>query len=233
VTPEVAAVVAAGGEGRRLGREEPKAFVEVRGLPMLAYTLSALRQVSRVTEIVIVLPRTQTAELGSQWSALFREYDVARTVPGGEHRWQSVRAGLDALRSDAEMVCIHDAARPLATPNLFERVISRAGEVGAAIAAEPVTDTVKRSRENMLIAETVDRAGLWRAQTPQAFRREVLLRAYRRETGFHPTDESQLLEALGEPVALVASPSANPKVTTPDDLVLVEQLLAGSRVADR
>jgi len=232
VSGDVAVVVAAAGLGRRLGLPDPKAFVPIHERPMLAYSLASLRELTRVGELVVVLPAAQESRLADRWRELLQAYEVTRTVSGGEHRWESVRAGLDALESDAEYVCIHDAARPLVTPELVLRVIAAAEKVGAAIAAEPVADTVKRAGPGMLIEETVDRSTLWRAQTPQVFLRELLARAYQRAPAFHPTDEAQLIEALGEPVALVESPTANPKVTTQEDLLFVEQLLLRAQKAD-
>lgn len=240
---EVAAVVVAGGRGRRLGRPEPKAFVPLAGRPMLAYSLEALRGVDGVGELVVVLPEGQERALVGTWAELESRYQVSASVAGGEHRWQSVAAGLEALTGDSELVLIHDAARPLVTPELIEAVVRRAADVGAAIAAQPLTDTLKETDEHLLIQRTLDRSRYWRAETPQVFRRSLILKAYRRAgdlqscgsapTGVPagrrvgPTDDAQLVEALGAPVAVVPSPSPNPKITTPEDLLLAEQLLSG------
>jgi len=226
VSGEVAAVVVAGGRGRRLGRPEPKAFVPVAGRPLLAYSLCALRAVDGVGELVVVLPPGEQGALAERWAELLDQYRVSAVVGGGERRWQSVAAGLKALNTASDLVLIHDGARPLVTPELIEAVARRAAEVGAAIAAHPLTDTVKEVTEDLLIQETLDRSRLWRAQTPQAFRRALIFEAYERATELQPTDDAQLVEALGAPVAIVESPALNVKVTTPEDLLLVEQVLS-------
>ena len=227
----VAAIVVAGGRGSRLGRPEPKAFVPLDGRPMLAYSLEALRGVDEVGELVVVLPEDQEPVLADAWEDLFDEYRISATVAGGERRWQSVTRGLQALSQGSDLVLIHDAARPLVTPELIEAVVARAVEVGAAIAAQPLTDTLKEADEELLIRRTADRSRYWRAQTPQVFRRALLVEAYQRAADLEsygsvgPTDDAQLVEALGAPVALVESRAPNVKVTTPEDLALVEQLI--------
>ena len=221
----MAAVVVAAGRGRRLGRSEPKAFVPVAGRPLVAYSLAALRAVDRVGELVVVLPPGEEGRLAD----LASRYRLRATVPGGPERWQSVAAGLGALSGESDLVLIHDAARPLATPGLFRAVIERAAEVGAAIAAAALADTLKEVGEDLLVRSTLERSRYWRAQTPQVFHRDLILEAYRRAEELQPTDDAQLLEALGAPVAIVPSPTANPKVTTPEDLLLVEQLIRDRR----
>jgi len=231
VSDPVAAIVVAGGRGSRLGRPQPKAFVPLARRPMLAYSLEALRDVAEVGELVVVLPEGQEHALADAWAALFDQYRVSATVAGGGYRWQSVSAGLQALAQGSDLVLIHDAARPLATRELIEAVVARAVEVGAAIAAQPLTDTLKEADGKLLIRHTLDRTRYWRAQTPQVFRRALIVEAYRRaaDLGAYgpggPTDDAQLVEALGAPVALVESRTPNVKVTTPEDLALVEQLL--------
>lgn len=218
---DVSAVVVAAGRGRRLGRSEPKAFVTVAGRPLLAYSLAALHRVDRVGELVVVLPPGQRERLAD----LADRYRLGAAVEGGRERWQSVAAGLRALSGKADLVLIHDAARPLATPELFLAVIEKAAEVGAAVAATPLTDTLKEVGPDLLIRSTLDRSRYWRAQTPQVFRRELIIEAYRQAEKLQPTDDAQLVEALGAPVAIVPSLGPNPKVTTPADLLLVEQLV--------
>ena len=223
----VAAVVVAAGRGRRLGRPEPKAFVPLAGRPMLAYSLGALRAVDGVGELVVVLPTVRERALLAAWTELERRYQVTASAAGGEHRWQSVAAGLGALTGESELVLIHDAARPLVRPELIEAVVRRAADVGAAVAARPLTDTLKEADEHLLVRRTLDRRRYWRAETPQVFRRALILEAYGRAGELQPTDDAQLVEAMGAAVAVVENPGPNPKITTPDDLLLAEQLLGG------
>lgn len=222
----VAAVVVAAGRGRRLGRAEPKAFVSVGGRPMLAYSLATLRAVDGVGELVVVLPPGEERDLARRYQDLLSAYAVTATVAGGEDRWQSVAAGLAALRGRSDLVLIQDAARPLITAELAEAVIEKAAEVGAAIAAEPLADTLKEVTQDMLIRRTLDRGRYWRAQTPQVFRRGLITQAYAHASELRPTDDAQLAEALGAAVAVVASSGPNLKVTTASDLLVVEQVLA-------
>ena len=222
----VAAVVVAAGRGRRLGRPEPKAFVSLGGRPMLAYSLAALRAVDGVGELVVVLPPGEERDLARRYQDLLSAYAVSATVGGGEERWQSVAAGLASLREPSDLVLIQDAARPLLTAELAKAVIEKAAEVGAAIAAEPLADTLKEVTEDMLIGRTLDRGRYWRAQTPQVFRRGLITEAFVHAGRLRPTDDAQLVEALGAPVAVVASSTPNLKVTTASDLLVVEQLLA-------
>jgi len=145
-------------------------------------------------------------------------------VRGGERRRDSVRAGLDAL-ADCDYVVVHDGARPLVTKALIDAALAGARETGAALCAVPVSDTVKRTDDAGLVRSTVSRAGLWLAQTPQAFRTELLLRAHE-ATEIDATDDAALVELLGEPVRVVMGSPRNLKVTTPADLRLAEALLA-------
>jgi len=226
VSPVVAAVVVAAGRGRRLGRPEPKAFVPLGGRPMLAYALATLRAVDGVGELVVVLPPGEERDLARRHQDLFSAYAVSATVGGGEERWQSVAAGLAGLCQPSDLVLIQDAARPLLTAELARAVIGKAAEVGAAIAAEPLADTLKEVTEDMLIGRTLDRGRYWRAQTPQVFHRGLITEAYVHAARLRPTDDAQLVEALGRPVAIVASSTPNLKVTTASDLLVAEQVLA-------
>ena len=156
---------------------------------------------------------------------------MQQVVAGGEERQDSVRVGLAAVGADAEIVLVHDAVRPFLTTDMIRRVVEAAGRHGAAIVAIPMRDTVKRVGNGGLIQETVDRAPLWLAQTPQAARRAVLQDAHRKaqQDGFRGTDEAQLVERIGHPVAIVEGSTENIKITRPEDLLIGEAILAGRR----
>jgi len=215
----VTAVVAAAGSGERLGAGGPKAFVPLAGRAMVEWSIAALRAAAGVRSIVVACPPGHVHELGG------RDLGV---VEGGAARSQSVANALEAVGTD--LVVVHDAARPLLTPQLVEGVVGTLAadpEADGAIAATPVVDTIKRAADRV-VGATVDRASLWAAQTPQAFRVEALRRALAGDPGLvaAATDEAMLVEAAGGRVLIHPAPPGNLKVTTPTDLKLAELLLA-------
>jgi 2-C-methyl-D-erythritol 4-phosphate cytidylyltransferase len=218
------ALLVAAGRGERLGAEGPKAFVVLAGRPMLEWSLDALRLVPAVERVVVALPSGVRAPEGTIG------------VTGGAERSHSVRAALEAAGAlpDDEPVVVHDAARPLATPELFERALGALAARGcdAVVAAARVTDTVKRAGgEDLRVTETLDRSALWAVQTPQVFRRAALARALAQPDDVlaAATDDAGLVEQAGGRVHVVESPADNLKVTTPIDLRLAEILLEGRR----
>ena len=203
-------------------------MLPLAGRPMLAWSLGALEHAETIGPVVVVAGSHTLDAVGQ----LVRDEGFAKVqaiVAGGERRQDSVGAGLAALPEGIEIVVIHDGARPLAEPELFDRCAAAAAESGAAIAATPVADTLKRVAEGA-IAGTVDRAGLWAAQTPQAFRLETLRRAMAASSGETVTDEARLCEAAGLPVSVVPSSLANLKVTHAEDIPVADALL---RARDR
>ena len=218
----VAAVVVAAGRGERLGAPD-KVVLQLAGRPMLAWSLRALQQAETVGPVVVVAGSHTLEAVG--WIVRNEGFTkVQAIVAGGERRQDSVRAGLAALPEGTEIVLIHDGARPLAEPALFDRCAAAAAESGAAIAAAPVSDTLKRVTEG-IISGTVDRTGLWAAQTPQAFRLESLRWAMNVGSGESVTDEARLCEAAGLAVTVVPSSLANLKVTHSEDIAVAEALL--------
>jgi 2-C-methyl-D-erythritol 4-phosphate cytidylyltransferase len=221
--PFAAAVVVAAGRGQRFGASD-KVLLPIGGRPMLAYVLDAIEEASTIGDVVVVVGEHIRHAVGR----LMEEGDwtkVRTIVIGGELRQQSVAAGVEAVPVSATVVAIHDGARPLATAALFDRCTTAAAGSGAAIVAVPVVDTLKRV-EHGRVVKTVDRADLWAAQTPQAFRRDLLRDAIIRYGDCGAlTDEAGLCEALGMPVQVVPGSAHNVKVTLPEDLFLVEALL--------
>jgi 2-C-methyl-D-erythritol 4-phosphate cytidylyltransferase len=210
------ALVVAAGRGERLGSAGPKTLVELAGRPMLHWSLAALRAVDAVSEIVVALPPGVPAP------------DGCVGVVGGEVRSASVRAALAAASPQADVVLVHDGARPLVTPALIEAVLAGLEGVDCAIAAARVSDTVKEVDDAAIVLRTLDRARLWSVQTPQVFTRTALERALAMgaEVVDAATDEAWLVERGGGKVRVVEAPAENLKVTTPRDLALAEQLLA-------
>lgn len=209
-------ILPAAGSGRRLGRSEPKALVPLLGRPLLSWTMDALASLP-FARIVVAVAADRTAE----FEKLVR--GRAAVVPGGPTRSSSVRRGFEALgAADDDLICIHDAARPLITAEEAQLVLARAQQTGAATAATPIVDTVKRVESERIVA-TIERDGLYAAGTPQAFRADLLRQAF--DTGREATDEAGLFELLGVPVAVVPVSRWNIKITTAEDLELVEALL--------
>jgi len=211
-------VIAAAGSGQRLGAGGPKAFVELRGRPMLEWSLDAFRAAASIAAIVVAVPAGSEGAVG----------EGATAVAGGPTRADSVAAGLALV--ETELVAVHDAARPLVTPELVDALVAELlarPDADGVIAAVPIADTVKRGGPE--VSETLDRDGLWAAQTPQVFRTAALRAAYERagRRAGEATDEAMLVEWLGGRVLLHAASPANVKVTTEADLRLAELLLAG------
>lgn len=222
------AVIVAAGRATRMGAGMDKLFLQVAGRPVLAHTWQRFEDAPSIHEVILVVrdgTQAAVAELAAQCG--FRK--PHRLVVGGAERQDSVANGLAALAPGAEIVAIQDAARPCVTVELIEATIAAARETGAAIAAEPVRDTIKETADGTTVLRTLDRSRLWAAQTPQTFRVEIIRRALAevRRRGLMVTDDAAACEWIGQPVRLVPSPAPNPKITVPGDLPLIELLLAG------
>ena len=216
-------IIAAAGSGTRLGRPEPKALVPLLGRPLLLWTLQSLSSIPFARTVVAAPP-----ERVADFKALVR--GRCEVVAGGQTRAASVRHAFDRLAATPDdLVCIHDAARPLVTAHEAAEVLAAAERLGAAIAVTPVVDTVNRVKGGRIV-ETVDREGLFAAGTPQAFRAALLARAL--GTGKEATDEAALCESLGIPVAAVAVSRLGFKITTPEDLEIAKAVLKTRKPED-
>lgn len=218
------ALLLAAGRGERLGADGPKAFVTLAGKPLLQWSLDALAAAGQIEKIVVAMP----PQMGSPPPQV-RLPERAICVPGGAVRSASVREALEAA-GPGDPVLIHDAARPLLTGELIERTVAAAMSdgVAGAIAAAPMSDTVKRAEgDSPIVTETLDRTGLWAVQTPQVFRRQALERALAVPDGVlaAATDDAWLVERSGGRVAILPWQEANIKVTNPLDLALAQMLL--------
>jgi 2-C-methyl-D-erythritol 4-phosphate cytidylyltransferase / 2-C-methyl-D-erythritol 2,4-cyclodiphosphate synthase len=221
----VAAVVPAAGRGERFGAGGPKALVPLRGRPLVEHVVAALGAARAVDAIVVAAPADALETVGRVARAAAGD-KIAAVVPGGADRQASVARGLAAVPDGVEVVLVHDGARPLVPVALIDAVAGAALRDGAATAAVAVDETLKRGADGW-VETTVDRAGLYRIQTPQAFGRALLETAHREaeRAGFRGTDDAALVERLGRPVRLVPGTATNLKVTTPADLKLAEALL--------
>lgn len=211
------AILLCAGRGERLGAGIDKALADLAGRPLFTWSLATLARVESIASIVVVGPPALRAAAGAAGAR------VSAWVAGGETRQASVACGLRALPAAVTLVAVHDSARALVPTAVVERTLEGARAHGAAIAAVPLEDTLKRGAGT--IEATVPRAGLWRAQTPQAFRRDWLEAAHAQAAAV-ATDDAALVEALGHAVALVAGDASNFKITTAADLRLAEAWIA-------
>lgn len=217
-------VIVAAGRGERFG-DSGKVLSMAAGRPLLAWSLDVVMRTETASEVAVVCGNHTKAAI----DRLVGDYSarmLVRTCPGGDTRQESVRSGIECLSGGVEVAVIHDAARPLATPQMFDACAEAARKHGAAITATPVTDTIKDVDGDLILC-TVPRENLWAAQTPQAFRLDVLKEAFGDATaqGLTFTDEAGLLEHLGINVRISTGAPSNMKVTVSEDLDVVDLLL--------
>lgn len=219
-------LIPAAGMGRRMGSDRNKLLLELLKKPLLAWSLLAAENSSSIKWIGIVGQTTDFPEFESILGQLNLS-KLVKLIVGGDTRQESVYNGLQALPDDAERVLIHDGARCLATPKLFDRCSKALESCQGLIAAVPVTDTIKMVDSEGFITDTPDRSNLWAAQTPQGFEVELLKRCHKRgrELGWQVTDDAALFEKCGLLVTIVRGEETNLKVTTPVDLAIAEFIL--------
>jgi 2-C-methyl-D-erythritol 4-phosphate cytidylyltransferase len=235
--PRTTAILVAAGQSERLqaqdgqGNRARKPFVMLEGLSVLEHACAAFARVEAVAEIVIVGHVEDLPHLRRMAASSAALHKVSRIVPGGELRFDSVASGVEAASAESELVAIHDVARPLIRPATIERALGVAAEHGSALVALPMDDTVKTSSDGLHSESTLDRSVLWRAQTPQVFRRasfqELFERA--RRDNFRPTDDCALWEKYVSPVPIVRGEASNFKLTSPEDLELAAAILRARR----
>ena len=216
--PRVAVVIPAGGSGTRVGGRVPKQFLTIRGEPILLTTARRFACHPAVDLVVIAAPAAHVARTRRMLRPLSRRVRLS-VVEGGAERQESVWRALQAIPDTLEIIVVHDAVRPFVSRGLIDQVLGAAVETGAALCACPIADTVKRVAEG-LVAETLDRRGLWAVQTPHGFRAALLREAHdkARREGVVGTDDAMLVERLGQPVRVVPGLAANVKITTQEDL---------------
>lgn len=222
---KVAAVVPAAGRGERAGLGFNKIFASLRGEPVITHTLRALENCADISSVVLVAQPADADALEELTAGSFEK--VHNIVLGGPRRQDSVARGLAAVDADARVILIHDAARPLVTPELLSKSIRVCRAMGSAVAAVPVSDTIKQADQSRRVVKTLERRGLWSIQTPQTFQRDLIQRAYERGgTGPTVSDDAYLVELVGEPVHLIYGSRLNIKITVAEDLLIAEALLA-------
>ena len=224
------AIVPAAGSGNRMGRELSKQYLALGGMPLLVHTLNVFEKCPLVDALLVVVPPPDVEAVRTEMLPRWSLKKLAGVIPGGKERQDSVRAGIEALDRETELVVIHDAVRPFITVELIENCIRAAAEEGAATVGVPVKDTVKEVGADGRVMRTCDRNLLWLTQTPQAFRRDIIENAHRAAVrdGYRGTDDTSLVERLGIAVRMIRGDYGNIKITTPEDLVIAEALLAAS-----
>jgi 2-C-methyl-D-erythritol 4-phosphate cytidylyltransferase len=227
------AIVLAAGEGRRLGANEPKVFLPIAGRPLVLRTLDRVFSARTVENVVLVIAANEAARCES----MLRSDATLRGCSwllqtGGATRQQSARRGLEKIGADTDIVMIHDGARPFITAALIDHSVQAAADKGAVAVGLPARDTIKFVAQDRRIQSTPERSLLWEIQTPQVFKRELIVEAHARaeQEGVKATDDAMLVERLGHPVFVVEGERTNFKITVPEDVWLAETLIRKGRV---
>ena len=224
----ITAIIPAGGSGRRMQSSEAKQYLLLRGIPLLVHTLRTFQDTSIIEDIVLVVPAADVDRIQSDIVDAFAMTKIRRVVAGGKERQDSVRNGLAVLSADCEIVLIHDAARPFVSPALIEKAVNGAVREGAVAVGVRARDTVKHCDGGGRVIDTLDREHIWMAQTPQVFRRAMIMAAHQKaqEDNFYGTDDAALVERMGIPVIMIDSNPDNIKITTTEDLAWAEYWLS-------
>jgi len=227
----VIALIPAAGQGERLeGGQSPKQFLPLGEKPLVVYALMKFQLCPRVNEIILVIPKDTERYCQREIVEPNGLSKVKKIIPGGSRRQNSVRYALEAIDSPCDLVVIHDGVRPFVSVKIIEQSIELAEKCGAAIAAVPARDSVKRVAPELGVEASLARSKIWLAQTPQTFSLQILKDAHRRaaEDGFYGTDDAALVERLGVKVQVVPGLYKNIKITTPEDLAIAELFLKGN-----
>jgi len=220
----VAVVVPAAGAGERFGGKVKKPFAQIDNRPIFIRSIELFINRSDVCQVVLTVAPDDYDVVKEKYAANLMFMGI-KLVKGGSRRFDSVRLALEHVDEAAELVCIHDAVRPCVLESWIDQAFEQAAKTGAAILAAPLTGTIKRAKDHT-VEKTVPRKGLFEAQTPQVFRKDLLLKAYADlPADFHPTDDAEVVERAGHAVAIVATDYRNLKITTPGDMALAAAIL--------
>ncbi|MBQ9365918.1 MAG: 2-C-methyl-D-erythritol 4-phosphate cytidylyltransferase [Schwartzia sp.] len=227
----VSVIIPAAGRGTRMKAGINKSFLELSGKPMLIRSIMKFSDIDEVGEVIVAVAPDEVAFI--RWSLeKIPGIKPTKVVEGGDERQMSVANALKVVSSDADVVLVHDAARPLVTKKIIEDVIEAARANGAAIAAVRAKNTVKKVDDDGTVRETPDRSELWEVQTPQGFTRGLIMEAYLHamQDGFIGTDDAALVERIGRPVKVVEGSYSNIKVTSPEDIIIAEALIRNEAI---
>jgi 2-C-methyl-D-erythritol 4-phosphate cytidylyltransferase len=222
------AIVLAAGRGRRLKTEGSKPLIKINCLPTLIYSLRKLSLTPGIKEIILVVNKLNSVKVQHAVKK-YRIKKISHIVMGGERRQDSVQNGLKKIDRHANLVLIHDSARPFIDKKSISSVIKQAKMQGAAILAVPLKATVKCASRQYFVKDTLNRNDLWEIQTPQVFKKELILRAYKRFGNIEVTDDAALVEKLGAKVKIVPGSYFNIKITTPEDLIVAEAIAKSTK----
>jgi 2-C-methyl-D-erythritol 4-phosphate cytidylyltransferase len=227
-------IIPAAGMGRRMGASRSKQYIPLNGLPLLVHTLKPFEESHLVDAIILTVPIGDKDYCKKEVVDMFGFKKVTDILHGGKERQDSVRIGLNMLDSGIDFVIIHDGVRPFITHQIIADSIHGAETSGACVVAVPAKDTIKAASEDHLVLRTLERKDLWLVQTPQTFRYEIIKEAHEKALadGFHSTDDSALVERLGNQVSIVQGSYNNIKITTSEDLIIAEAILASLKIDD-
>lgn len=224
---KISVLIPAAGQGKRMETSVKKPYLMLGNKPILSHTIDRFEQNSVIDEIIVIVDESDFTICNEHVIAPFRFRKTRELVSGGETRQVSVFNGLRTLSEDVDYVIIHDGVRPFINDDIIFRCLEAASECGASVAAVPVKDTIKVANQNLYINYTPERDLLWQVQTPQVFRKSLIVEAHNKATqdGLKASDDATLVEKLGVPVKLVMGSYKNVKLTTPEDLRFAESLL--------
>jgi 2-C-methyl-D-erythritol 4-phosphate cytidylyltransferase len=220
------AIIPAAGSSKRMQNNISKQYLLLDGIPVLAHTLGIFQRSSEIDEIFLIVPKRDIEFAHNGLAERYGISKVSKILAGGKERQDSVRNGIDALGSDHDIVVIHDGVRPFISEELVHSAILEASRVRAVTVGVPVKDTVKSIDRHGIVVETLNRNHLWLTQTPQAFKREIIRKAYEAayRDNFYGTDDASLVERMGVKVTMIRGSYDNIKITTKDDVMLAEIL---------
>ncbi len=221
------AIIPAGGAGKRLKAQKAKQYLLLDRLPVLVHTLKVFQQAKIINEIILVLPPNDVASAQKQLINKYGLVKITAVVAGGKERQDSVRNGFVAITGECDIVVIHDAVRPFVTQELINQVVEATKNFGAASVGVRAKDTIKEIKKDNLVSATIPRQNLWLAQTPQAFKFDLLKKAYTAayRDKYYGTDDASLVERIGAKVVMIDGSHENIKITTPEDLILAKTLM--------
>ncbi|MBR34722.1 MAG: 2-C-methyl-D-erythritol 4-phosphate cytidylyltransferase [Nitrospinae bacterium] len=227
MTKKTSAIIPAAGQGRRMGKGRKKQFLMLGQVPIIVHTLQTFQDSASINEIILVVPDDGIDYCKQEIVNSFKFTKVKKIVSGGDKRQESVFNGLKSISREIDLVVVHDGVRPFLSKPILENSIKKAKEKGSVVVAIPVKDTLMKISDQGMVIEGQNRDSIWRIQTPQVFKKEILISAFEKalKNNFCGTDESTLVTRLGIPVYVVNGSELNIKITTPEDILLGESIL--------